>query len=510
MIQSEINLLCNITEAMSSLLKGEVPEKIEAYASERNEIKGLSETTNKLIDTIAESNHFVDSLAQGHLTVTPPPRNLLISQYKQLHANLKHLTWQAQQVAKGDYSQKIDFLGEFSEAFNKMIASLRQKRRLEEALRLARFSIDRAGDAVFWMGSDGRFIDVNDRACQSLGYSREEIISMTVYEIDPGFSRETWPVHWAEIKRRGSFVFESQHRTKDGILFPVEISINYLEFEGKQYNCAFARDITERKRSEETLALAYRELKQTQMQLVQSAKLSSLGELSAGVAHELSQPLTGLSAISQVMSKNLKRNNIDRDTLLKYLELFEKNTKRMMNILNHLRTFSRKSQPEFTSVNINNVIEDCLIMVSEQLHLNKIELKKELSSKLPNVWGNANQLEQVFLNLFTNALDAVKGRCRKGESGKDFENKGRIEIAATASADDQGKVEVLVSDTGGEISAEHLEKIFDPFFTTKEEGKGTGLGLSISNGIIKDHQGVIEVAETCPNGTTFRVVLPAI
>jgi PAS domain S-box-containing protein len=510
MIQSEINLLHKVTEAIKSFIQGKVPQKIENRECESDEIRELSEITNKLIDVIAESDQFIESLAKGHLNVTPPPRNLLISQYKQLHSNLKHLTWQAQQVAKGDYSQKIDFLGEFSEAFNAMVLSLRQKRHLEEALRLTRFSIDRAGDAVFWMGPDARFIDANDRACHSLGYSIEEILSMTLHEIDPNFPPEIWSAHWEEIKRLGSFVFESQHRTKAGNLFPVEISVNYFEFEGKEYNCVFVRDITERKHSEESLKLAYQELKNTQMQLFQSAKLSSIGELSAGVAHELNQPLMVIRTTAQMINKNLRRNSFNKDALFKHIEMFEKNTKRMMNIINHLRTFSRQSQAKFTSVNINNVIEDCLLMVGEQLRLSQIALKNELSPELSNVWGNANQLEQVFLNLITNAMDSVNRRCRKGELGKNFGNKGSIEIVTRASDGDQGKVEILFKDTGGEISEENMKKIFDPFFTTKGVGEGTGLGLSISYGIIKDHKGVIEVAETCPNGTTFRVELPAI
>ena len=132
--------------------------------------------------------------------------------------------------------------------------------RLERALRLTQFSVDHAGDAVFWLGPDARFFYANARACQHLGYSREELLSMTVHDVDPDFPAEVWPKHWEELKRRGSFTFESQHRTKDGGLVPVEITVNYLEFEGKEYNCAFVRDITDRKRAEEALQQAHDEL----------------------------------------------------------------------------------------------------------------------------------------------------------------------------------------------------------------------------------------------------------
>ena len=113
---------------------------------------------------------------------------------------------------------------------------------------------------MFWLGSDARFFYANARACRHMGYSREELLSMTVHDIDPNFQAEVWPKHWEETKQRGSFTFESQHRTKDGVLVPVEITVNYLEFEGKEYNCTFVRDITDRKRAEEALQKAHDEL----------------------------------------------------------------------------------------------------------------------------------------------------------------------------------------------------------------------------------------------------------
>lgn len=133
------------------------------------------------------------------------------------------------------------------------IAIAIERKKAEEALRLTKFSVDRAGDSVFWMGPDARFIYVNDIACRRLGYSREELLSMTVHDVDPDFPIEVWPEHWRDVKQRKSFIIESRHRTKDGVVLPVEITINYLEFEGQEYNCAFARDITERMQAEQDL-----------------------------------------------------------------------------------------------------------------------------------------------------------------------------------------------------------------------------------------------------------------
>lgn len=127
------------------------------------------------------------------------------------------------------------------------------RRAAEEALKITQFSVDSASDPVFWLGPDAGFLYVNDSACRKLGYSREEMLSMTVHEIDPNFPKDAWQGHWRELKLRGSLTFESKHRAKDGAVFPVEITANYIEFGGKEYNCAYVHDITKRKRAEEEI-----------------------------------------------------------------------------------------------------------------------------------------------------------------------------------------------------------------------------------------------------------------
>ena len=299
-----------------------------------------------------------------------------------------------------------------------------------------------------------------------------------------------------------------------------------------------------------------RELIKTQAQLIHSGKLASIGEFASGVAHELNQPLMVLRGTAQLVSRHFGKNRLAPDKLLEELEPIERNTKRMMNIINHLRVFSRQSQPDLKPVDVNQIIEDSFLMVGEQLRLLNIEVKKELDADLPKTKGDANQLEQVFLNLITNARDAilqrseVRGR-RSGVSGKKSKYRGRLEITTRMGQTDnqpfdsghgcerhdlsrsalssqpkgsptsrverqstvnnqqsQKFVEILIRDNGGGIPSDKIDKIFDPFFTTKEVGKGTGLGLSISYGIIQDHKGEIEVAETGTEGTTFRIRLP--
>jgi len=267
-------------------------------------------------------------------------------------------------------------------------------------------------------------------------------------------------------------------------------------------NQQLTQEIEKRKMMEQAARDAIIELKETQSQLIQSAKLASIGELASGVAHELNQPLMVIRTNVQLLTRAFKKILELSEDRFQSLALIEANTKRMMNIINHLRTFSRQAKEKFTAVDVNKTIEGCLLMVGEQLRIRNIDLKLELMEDIPKIAGNANQLEQVLLNVITNARDAVL-EARTDENGM-----GVIEVVTGVFGKEGEWVEILVRDTGKGISGNNLDRVFEPFFTTKDVGMGTGLGLSISYGIIKDHGGEIEVAETGPEGTTFRIRLP--
>ena len=239
------------------------------------------------------------------------------------------------------------------------------------------------------------------------------------------------------------------------------------------------------------------ELIETQAQLVQAAKLASIGELAAGVAHELNQPLMVIRTEVQLIMRYIEKDKFDSASLLEEMKIFENNTKKMMDIINHLREFSHQSRMPFCNVDIQIIIENALSMIKEQLRLNQITIKKEFQPNLPQIIGNANQLEQVFLNVITNARQAIESK---------NDGSGEIELKTDCIKPDE--ITIFIKDTGCGIPSEHLSQIFDPFYTTKEVGQGTGLGLSISYGIIKDHQGDIYVSETGDHGTTFVITLP--
>ena len=268
--------------------------------------------------------------------------------------------------------------------------------------------------------------------------------------------------------------------------------------------------IAESKQAEERLSQAYADLQSTQTQLIQAAKLASIGELASGVAHELNQPLMVIRGNAQLIKKTVGNRGGSRSGMLDSIRLVESNTKRMMNIIDHLRSFSRQSRLEFSAVDVNATLADALMMVGEQLRLQRVTVVKRLARNLPTITGDANQLEQTFLNLLTNARDAIifKNDQTAEDATGDRDAAHTITIQTGRSAGDEQMLEVRIEDTGCGIEAENVSKIFDPFFTTKQVGQGTGLGLSISYGIIQDHGGSIAVADTGPQGTTMLVTLP--
>jgi len=232
-----------------------------------------------------------------------------------------------------------------------------------------------------------------------------------------------------------------------------------------------------------------RELKEAQAQLIQSEKLASIGQLAAGVAHEINNPLGVMLGFSQVILKKLPED----DPLRKPLVSIEREGLRCKKIIQGLLDFSRRSTPALQPMNLNDALEAACEFIEHQITLDNIQVIKGLTPELPPIRADGNQLQQVFVNLIINAYQAMS-------------QGGELRITTRAVGD---QVQAIFADTGAGIPAEVLKHIFDPFFTTKEVGKGTGLGLSVSYGIIESHGGKIEVESQVGVGTTFIVTLPA-
>jgi len=231
------------------------------------------------------------------------------------------------------------------------------------------------------------------------------------------------------------------------------------------------------------------ELQRVQDQLIRAGKMAALGELAAGVAHEINNPLTGVLTFSSLMLKKVGEDHPWKNDLEKIVQ----QTTRCRNIVKGLLDFARQRKPDKKEWDIHVLIDNTLTLVENQARFQNIKISKEFSKYIPMLSVDADQIQQVFMNIIINAADAMGG------------DRGTL-LVKTALMN--GIVEISFTDTGPGISKEHISKLFTPFFTTKETGKGTGLGLAISYGIVQSHSGEIDVQSEVGKGSTFRIKLP--
>jgi signal transduction histidine kinase len=234
-------------------------------------------------------------------------------------------------------------------------------------------------------------------------------------------------------------------------------------------------------------------LEQKQEELIQSKKMASIGTFSSGIAHEINNPLNNISLSTDALLEEF--DDMDASESKEILNDIMEQTERASKIVRNLLDFSRAQSSETQPLYVDFVLHKTIDLIKNELQIHKIELEKDIANLMPEVNGDLQKLQQVFLNLIINAEQAI------GDYGK---------IIVKARSTDKGFVRTDIMDNGPGISRENIEQIFDPFFTTKETGKGTGLGLSIVYGIVKKHGGYIEVSSTFGKGTTFSVYLPVV
>jgi two-component system NtrC family sensor kinase len=258
-----------------------------------------------------------------------------------------------------------------------------------------------------------------------------------------------------------------------------------------QLTYAFNHMTRNLRHSHDELQRTFETLKATQAQLIQSEKLSAVGEFVSGVAHELNNPLTSVIGFAELL------NEVDLHPKHRsYLHYIVKSTERCHKIVQGLLSFARQHPPERTLLNVNELISGVLEILAYEMRTSNIEVRREFDSNLPRILGDSHQFQQVILNILNNARQAIEGH----------QPNGFIRIATEKNS--EGDVRITIEDNGPGIPAEHLPKVFDPFFTTKPVGKGTGLGLSLCYGIVREHGGTISVHSLPGKGATFMIEVP--
>jgi two-component system sensor histidine kinase/response regulator len=378
--------------------------------------------------------------------------------------------------------------------------------RLEESLRLTQFSVDKATDYVFWVGPEGRFVFVSEAACRRLGYSREELLEMTIFDIDPQ-APQNWSEHFREIKERGSFTFEKVHQTKGGETFPVEITVNYVEFNGKEYDFASCRDITERRRVEEKLRrakeaaeAANRELEHAIHRANESAAEAQLANEAksvflANMSHEIRTPMNGtIGMIDLLLETDLDAEQRDLS------QTARSSADALLTVIGDILDFSKieagRLETEALDFDLRTSLEDLAAFLVYRAREKGLELNVLIAAGVPSALrGDPGRLRQVLTNLVGNAIK--------------FTERGEVSIDVAVEAEDEATVTLrfCVRDTGVGISPDQIERLFEPFTqadlsTTRVYG-GTGLGLSIVKGLVQAMGGCVGVESDVGGGSTF-------
>jgi two-component system, NtrC family, sensor kinase len=334
--------------------------------------------------------------------------------------------------------------------------------------------IDSLSIGVLTVGLDDCIESWNPQMERLLGITRDQAVGQFLGDAIP-------PDLFAEIASRAhhehvTSIYKFRLQARGGDEFVVNASFAPLKGKGGEHagRLILLDDISQRIRLEQ--------------QMVQNEKLTSLGLLAAGVAHEVNTPLAVISNYIQMLSKQIPAEDPRQKTIDKIV----KQTFRASEIVNNLLNFSRTAAAEFTDVDLNTILEETLSLVQHPFRTARVNVIRNFANGLPAMLGSPTRLQQVFLNLLMNARDAMPGG-------------GMVEVRTYTQ---NGSVEVEITDTGIGIRPENLHRIFDPFFTTKASGRGTGLGLSVSYGIVKEHGGKVEVRSTPEKGTSFRLEFP--
>jgi len=328
-------------------------------------------------------------------------------------------------------------------------------------------------------------LDCNDRVQVVYGFAREDLVGRPFQTF---FRADERAVYEAMVKTSRA-VRRARQTTQEGMAVYVDMNVAVCEYPERKVLLVVVYNVTERMESE--------------LELIQSSKMATLGEMVAGVAHELNQPLSVMKTGSGFLMKKVKKGEkIDDKILLTLAEEMDRHVDRATEIVHHVLEFGRKSDPKLERIVVNDILRKAFALFGQQFRSRGIDVVWELQEDLPLVTSDGNRLQQVLINLFINARDAIENKWQGRKPGK-----GDKQILLSTRAQENNVI-VEVTDRGAGIPRAILGKIFEPFFTTKKD-KGTGLGLSISRGIVRDWGGDIHAVSEEGEGSTFIITLPA-
>ncbi len=388
--------------------------------------------------------------------------------------------------------RKGDEVVQLADSFHNMVWSIKlYRRRLHESEEKYRSLFDSGPDPIFVVDSTNlQIIDANPRACEVYGYEREELIGTSFLELEPEHGGKSTADFAESGDVQGSVSFQKVlHERKGDKPFFVNLHACHISYKGRPAIIIAATDITE--------------MMEKDAQLIQASKMKSLGEMSAGIAHEVNQPLNAIKMGSDFLAMMVERGGgVPDDQLHQVVTEISSQVDRAADIINTLRAFGRKAELVKEKLDINKPVKGVFSMVRRQFELDNIKIHLDLASGLSPILAHDNRLQQVFFNLVANARDAInekRDRMSSTESG----------VISIRSHEANGEVVAEIRDNGAGIASSVKHKIFEPFFSTKETSHDMGLGLAITYGIVKDYGGDIQVQSTEGEGTTFVLRFPA-
>ncbi len=413
------------------------------------------------------------------------------------------MVWQAQAKSTGQNTPRCDAclfyrqsqgdeVAQLADSFHNMVWSIKlYRQRLSESEEKYRSLFDSGPDPIFVLDAETmRIIDANPRTVELYGYTVTELIGRSFEHFGPDYAKVT-PEDLEKNTADHGCMFYPKLRSfkKNRDEFYVNLRSCAISFKSRPAVIIAATDVTD--------------MIEKDIQLIQASKMKSLGEMSAGIAHELNQPLNAIKMGSDFLEMVVAGNyDVPRQQTVEAAATISTQVDRAADIISTLRSFGRKSSLVKEKMDINRPVKGVFATVSGQFELDNIKIELALTDNLPAIMAHENRVQQVFFNLVTNARDAIKEKPHDPEK-----QGGNINIRTYAA---NGRVFAQISDTGVGIDETVQQKIFEPFFTTKEIGKGMGLGLAITYGIIKDYGGDIQIDSKMGQGTVFTLSFDAV